>query len=86
MLENHAAPAQLANRTRPFMVNSGPEIYLTDFLNRTFAGKNAQKSRFLSRKTLKSIRIHHSNINRIPALLKEHGAAMGLIRLRKPAL
>jgi hypothetical protein len=36
-----------------FMVSTRKNLYLTDFLNRTFRGENAQKSRFLRRGEIK---------------------------------
>jgi hypothetical protein len=57
------------------MVNSGLKIYLTDFLNRTFRGENAQKSRFLRRGEKKSGALYHAGINHGAGLRNDAGGA-----------
>ncbi|MGO8952424.1 MAG: hypothetical protein ACLPWS_18790 [Rhodomicrobium sp.] len=64
----HTEAVRAAKALRRFRVNSGLEIYLTDFLNRTFAGEIAEKSRFLRRGEKKSGALYHAGIN--------HGAGL----------
>ncbi|MGO9986938.1 MAG: hypothetical protein ACLPIX_22360 [Rhodomicrobium sp.] len=50
------------------MVNFEPEIYLTDFLNREFAAKNAKNPGFGGGKKWKLAFINRSSINQQGAL------------------
>jgi hypothetical protein len=40
-----------------------PHLHLTDFLNRTFAGENAQNRAFCGGEKLKAVRLYHAAIN-----------------------
>src|SRR5208337_2402710 len=52
------------------MVNSERQIYLTDFLNRTFAGENAKNRAFCGGEIFKSAPVYHSGINHTRTLRK----------------
>ncbi|MGO9719348.1 MAG: hypothetical protein ACLPOA_01840, partial [Methylocella sp.] len=64
-LHNNILP-QAVRRARPQgrkMVNSDLQIYLTDFLNRTFVGKIAQNRSFHGGLKFKCARVYHFHIN-----------------------
>ncbi|MGO8954818.1 MAG: hypothetical protein ACLQF2_16045 [Rhodomicrobium sp.] len=58
------------------MVNFGMQIYLTDFLKRTFGGENAKNRDFCGEKNFKSGPVYHFRINYAAALRKSAHAVV----------
>ncbi len=55
---------------RPFMVNPGPEIYLTDFQESTFAGEIAKNRGLGAKMALNATRVYHAGVNYAAVLRK----------------
>src|SRR5208337_134850 len=62
--------ADSGNLRLGFTVNPRKNLYLTDFLNRTFAGENAKNRDSCDRNTINSPRIYYPGINHDAALLR----------------